>query len=153
MEKRSEVIQFSAFDNCTNLKKVTMLDNISKIGFYPTNNSDSVFENHNEDLTIYCYENSIASKYAIKYKIKYVYLKKPIKDSNTDKTEDKTNQQQESSNTLKTNQNLKKINDTTVATGKLPQAGVSITIIFIIILIILISIVSYKKYYKYKDIK
>lgn len=43
--------------------------------------------------------------------------------------------------------------DTTIATGKLPQAGVSITIIFIILLIVVFSIITYKKYNSYKDIK
>ena len=45
-------------------------------------------------------------------------------------------------------------NDPTIkATGILPNAGVSIKILFIIVLIILFSIITYKKYNSYKDIK
>lgn len=44
-------------------------------------------------------------------------------------------------------------NDSTIATGKLPQAGKSIKIVFIIILAILISIGIYKRYHNFRDIK
>ena len=50
---------------------ITILDNVTDMGFYNSSDSDSVFENHNEDLTIYCYEDSMAANYALKYDIKY----------------------------------------------------------------------------------
>lgn len=43
--------------------------------------------------------------------------------------------------------------DTTVATGKLPQTGINITIITSIFAVTLIAIICYQKYYKYRDIK
>lgn len=43
--------------------------------------------------------------------------------------------------------------DDTTATGKLPQAGVSATIITSLIAVTIISIIIYKKYNSYKDIK
>lgn len=47
----------------------------------------------------------------------------------------------------------KKKEDTTVAKGELPKAGLSITIIFGIFLIIILSIAIYCKYRTYKDVK
>lgn len=44
-------------------------------------------------------------------------------------------------------------NDTTVATGKLPNAGMKTTIIVSIIIIVLISLIILKKYSNYKDVK
>ncbi|MBR2588691.1 MAG: leucine-rich repeat protein [Bacilli bacterium] len=58
-----------AFADCTSLKKITILDNVTKM-------ASSAFERHNDDLTIYCYEGSVAAKYAIDNNIKYVYLKR-----------------------------------------------------------------------------
>ncbi len=62
-------IQYEAFRDCAELKKITILDNVTSI-------AEDVFKNHNEDLTIYCYEGSVAAKYAIDNNIKYVYLKR-----------------------------------------------------------------------------
>lgn len=56
-------------------------------------------------------------------------------------------------NNIKVEDSSNNKDDTTVATGKLPQAGVSMTIIFIILAVIIISIMCYKKYNNYKDIK
>ena len=56
-----------AFNSCNELKKITILDNVTKIG-------SEAFKDHNEDLTIYCYKDSAAAKYAIENDIKYVYL-------------------------------------------------------------------------------
>ena len=64
-----------AFSKCTSLKKITILDNVKNISML-------TFENHHEDLTIYCYEGSVAAQYAINNNIKYVYLTKPAGDSN-----------------------------------------------------------------------
>ena len=62
-------INFEAFKNCKELTKITILDNVKSI-------DKDAFANHNEDLTIYCYEGSVAAKYAIDNNIKYVYLKR-----------------------------------------------------------------------------
>lgn len=62
-------INFEAFKNCTELTKITIFDNVKSI-------DKDAFANHNEDLTIYCYEGSVAAKYAIDNNIKYVYLKR-----------------------------------------------------------------------------
>ena len=120
-------IEYSAFDNCTKLKKITILDNVTKIGFYNISDSDSIFKSHDKDLTVYCYKDSMAANYAIKYNIKYVYLTKPAIDAKQD--------------------------DTTIATGKLPQAGSSSVIIISIIAVMVILIINYKRYNSYKDIK
>ena len=63
-------IDFNSFAYCTNLKKITILDNVTKISQY-------AFRNHDEDLTIYCYEGSKIDEYAKKYNIKTVYLTRP----------------------------------------------------------------------------
>ena len=91
-----KTIEYSAFEDCTNLKKITILDNVDSIGFFGINKpTDSVFKNHDEDLTIYCYRDSIAAKYAIKYNIKYVYLDKPIiDDSKAEDNKDVNNNEQ-----------------------------------------------------------
>ena len=131
-----ELIKTEAFANCTKLLKVTILDKCKTI-------AENVFKNHDEDLTIYCYEDSIAANYAIKYNIKYVYLTRPTTDDNTNNEEN--NNTEKPTNTI--------IEDNTVASGELPQTGVNMTIIFCLISITLVSIVLYKKYRDYKDIK
>ncbi len=142
-----------AFKDCSLLKKITILDNVEKIGGY-NNNSDLVFQNHNDDLTIYCYKDSMADNYALKYNIKYVYLTKP---SNPNQPTEEP--KKDDTETPKNDAETPKVDtptgekDTTVATGKLPQTGVSIAIVFVIISIAIISVVFYKKYNSYKDIK
>ena len=128
----------SSFRDCTSLKKITILDNVNDMGTYNISNSDSVFQNHDENLTIYCYEDSMAAKYAIKYKIKYVYLKKEntgntIDDSNTKKDE--------------------VTNDTTISTGKLPQTGEKNAIFILIAIVVIGGGVLFIRKNKYKDIK
>lgn len=54
------------FKNCTSLKKITILDNVTDMGGYKSSNTDLMFENHSADLTIYCYKDSMAANYAIK---------------------------------------------------------------------------------------
>ncbi len=73
-----ETIGFQAFSNCSNLKKITILNNVTHMG---SNIDGEVFPNHNDDLTIYCYRNSVAAKHAIDYNIKYVYLDNPTSDN------------------------------------------------------------------------
>ena len=123
------------------------------MGWYSSEpTEDSVFENHNENLTIYCYEGSIAAKYAISNNIKYVYLTKPTTDSDTDKREEQ-NQQQKPSATPSNEQKTTEKDDTTIATGKLPQTGEAMTSLFVFLIISIASIIFYMKYRKFKDIK
>ena len=133
-----ERIGINAFENCTNLKKIIIPDNVKNMGWGIAQSNDTVFINHNNDLTIYCYEDSLAAEYAIKYNIKYVYLTKPV---DTKPVEDDKKSEVETPN------------DTTIATGELPRTGVSIIIVFVIFSTIVIAVVFYKKYYSYKDIK
>ena len=146
-------IEHSAFNDCSKLKKITISSNVSKMGFYNISDSDSIFENHDEDLTVYCYKDSMAANYAIKYNIKYLYLTKPTGDVNNEENknngEDKP--KEEMPNTTESTQ--KRQEDNTTAIGVLPKAGVSATVIISIIAIIIISIFIYKKYNNYKDIK
>ena len=146
--KSVKEIEYSAFDDCTKLNKVTILDNVEKMGFYITNDKeDSIFKNHNDDLTIYCYKDSMAANYALKYNIKYVYLTKPSNPSTEEPKKD---------NTEKPNTDNKKdtnVKDTTVATGRLPQAGITMASLFIILIISIASIIFYMKYRKFRDIK
>ena len=143
-------IGFSAFKNCTKLTKITILDNVKKMGFYNIRDDESVFENHNENLTIYCYKDSIAAKYAIKYDIKYVYLKNssnlPIEDSKDEEEEINID------NTF--TDNTEDIKDNTIATGNIPQTGIKVTMLFLTSSIVVIScIIFYTKCRKFRDIK
>ncbi|MBR3003306.1 MAG: leucine-rich repeat protein [Clostridia bacterium] len=63
-----------AFANCTNLKKITILDGVTK-----ANGQDYQFsfENHNEDLTIYCYKDTYIEQYAKDNNIKYQNIERP----------------------------------------------------------------------------
>ena len=131
-----------AFKDCDSLKKITILDNVENMEGYNSSNSDLVFQNHNDDLTIYCYEDSMAAKYAIKYKIKYVYLKRTTIPNN--------NEEQKVDETPNSSQ---KTDDKTVAPGKLPQAGATMTILLIISIISISCIIFYMKYRKFRDIK
>ena len=148
-----------AFENCTELKKITILDNVTDMGFNNSSDSDSVFENHNEDLTIYCYEGSMAANYALKYGIKYVYLTKPADETPDDN--DQTNDENNNSNPDKTddennndtnNEIYTGKNDPTVAPGKIPYAGFRIGLTIIIILSVAGCIIAYMKYNKFKNI-
>ena len=143
-------IEYSAFDNCTKLKKITILDNVSKMGFYDIDANDSIFKNHDDNLTIYCYKDSMAAKYAIKYNIKYVYLTKPSNPSTEEpKKEDTETQKDDTITDTKKDTDIK---DTTVATGKLPQTGATMTGIFVVLVISIASIIFYIKYRKFRDI-
>ena len=134
------------FKNCTFLKKITILDNVTDMGGYNSSNTDLVFENHNDSLTVYCYKDSMAANYAIKYNIKYVYLTKPAIDNNEENKEDK--KQNITKPAIDAKQEIP-----TIATGKLPQAGSSSVIIISIIAVMVILIINYKRYNSYKDIK
>ena len=133
-----------AFKDCLSLKKITILDNVKEMEGYISSDSDFVFQNHNDDLTIYCYEDSMAAKYAIKYKIKYVYLKRTTTPNGNEEQVDKT---------PTSNEKTTKTDDTTTAKGVLPQTGVTITSLFIFLMISIFSTIFYIKYKKFRDVK
>ena len=119
---------------------------------YLSSKTDLIFENHNENLTIYCYEGSMAAKYAIKYNIKYAYLPKTTNNEpNNNQGTDQKQPQKTNVTTNTTPQTSSK--DSTTAKGSLPKAGTSMVILLGIVLITFIAIIFYKKYYKYRDIK
>ena len=144
-----------AFSDCTFLKKIKILDNVTDMGGYNSSTSDLVFKNHNTDLTIYCYQNSLAAAYAIKYNIKFEYLPQ---DSSNPSTDNDSNQNGGNSNsgdtTNKDNSNPKADpeEDSTTAPGKLPYTGSSIGIIVAIFFILGGGIFAYKKYNNLKGI-
>ena len=140
-------IEYSAFDDCSNLKKITILDNVTEMGLYYIDNPESIFKNHNDDLTIYCYEGSMAANYAIKYNIKYVYLPRPSSDTPSDESEPDTIKP---SITPSTKQSEK--DDTTIAKGGLPKTGVAMTGVFVALIISVASVSFFVKYRKFKDI-
>ena len=140
-------IEYSAFDDCKNLTKITILDNVTIMGFN-SNNEDSVFKNHNEDLTIYCYENSIAASYAIKNNIKHVYLKRtPTENNNKQEEVNKENEENQNKEPATTNKNN---NDKTTAPGSIPYTGGAFATIVTIITIAGIGAYAYKRN---KDLK
>ena len=147
-------IQYYAFKDCPNLTKVTILDNCTVIGWfnlYPT--TDTIFNNHNDDLTIYCYEGSKIAEYAIGTKIKYIYLTKPDldtpeEDDKQTSNENSTIEKADSDNNSTTDLD----NDPTTAKGNLPYAGVNIKIITVIVLALIGGIFVYFKYNRLKDI-
>lgn len=128
-----------AFAGCTSLKKITILDNVTYIGI-------NTFEDHNEDLTIYCYEGSTAATYAIENKIKYVYLTRPSTD------EDNKNTTPEEKPSDSTQKPVTDKEDTTTATGKLPQTGLSMGMTLAIIAVLAGGVFAYFKYSKLRGI-
>ncbi len=162
-------IQRAAFLNCTNLKKITILDNVKAFG-------QNVFGNHNEDLTIYCYKDSAAHKYAVNNNIKYVLIEKPAEPVQNEPKEDPkdnstagTNKDEnKSTSTLngttsttkdkaktqtKTQTTTSGKKDGTTATGILPKTGLGFGIIVVIIAIGITGVYTYKKFNSLKDIK
>jgi hypothetical protein len=103
-------INYLSFANCPNLEKITILDNVTRI-------DKDAFKNHSENLTIYCYEGSVAAKYAIDNNIKYVYLKKPnvVKLSASVTYNPKTNTTKEVVATIKTNKKVNKVEGWTLS--------------------------------------
>lgn len=124
-----DTIDQNAFANCPNLTKITILDGVKSISKY-------AFTNHNSDLTIYCYEGSVAAQYAIDNNIKYVYLTKP--------------KEEELDEQITYNPSTKTEDDKSIAKSKIPQTGVSLTIVFITIALGIFTIISLKKF---KNIK
>ncbi len=151
-----KTINYYAFENCYDLTKITILDNCLEIGWFNIQpNKETVFNNYNDNLTIYCYKDSKIANYAIANQIKYVYLTRPTIDSSIEdkEEEEEEGKQQIPSNPSNNSQKPTNKYDTTVATGSLPQAGVSMTIVLLIITTIIISVVFYKKYHHNQDIQ
>ena len=92
-----ESIGYQSFANCAELKKITILDNVTSMGFALS--GGEVFTNHNEDLTIYCYRDTAAAKHAIEYNIKYVYLDRPVIDDNNNNDDDEHIETENTENT------------------------------------------------------
>jgi len=139
-----------AFENCTSLNKITILDGVTDMGWYTLyQDTDTVFQNHNENLTIYCYEDSFAAEYAINTKIKYVYMERPSTPTEPEKEptpqpeEKPTPQPEEQKDTIKNE-------DETKAEGSLPNTGGTFVIIISILGIILLGVYAYKRN---KDLK
>ena len=142
-------IGYYAFANCAQLTKITILDNVKNFSF-------DIFKNHNEDLTIYCYQSSYAAKYAIENNIKVVYL--PKDESNTpseDKNNQNTNPGTNTPGNTQTDNTTPKTDpdeDSTTASGKLPYTGASLGIVMVILFVVGGGIFAYKKYNNLKDI-
>ena len=134
-----------AFAECTSLKKITILDNVTYIGI-------NTFENHNDDLTIYCYEGSTVAKYAIENNIKYVYL---TKEENKDNTVSNTTINNTVSNTTKNNTTTTNntVKDATIKGGVLPNTGIGFGLIITIVSLVGGGVFTYFKYNNLKDIK
>ena len=149
-------ISYYAFNDCSNLNKITILDNCTQIGFFNINpTQDTVFQNHNDNLTIYCYEGSKIAEYAIATNIKYVYLTKPTTDIDTDEGEEnleETNQQLDTDGSQLPNNNQTDSTDTTTAKTELPDTGEKMIGLLIIMIMIIASIVFYVKSRQFKDV-
>ena len=140
-----------AFKDCASLKKITILDNVTDMGGYNSSNTDLVFQNHNDDLTIYCYEDSMAAKYAIKYNIKYVYLPRPASNTPSDESKPDTTKPDTKTDTTPSTKSTEK-DDTTIAKGVLPQTGATMTGVLVFLAISVASIIFFIKYRKFRDI-
>ena len=145
-------IEYNAFKDCFDLKKITILDNCERIGWFTTSpNQDTVFKNHNEDLTIYCYEGSKIAEYAIATNIKYVYLTKPA-DSSINENADTQKEIEQQQTPITSGKTITKTDDTTTAKGVLPQTGSAMKALFVILIITIVSAIFFIKYKKFKDI-
>ena len=138
-------IELWAFRNCTKLDKITILDNVTDMSNY----SDSIFGNHNDNLTIYCYKDSVAANHAIKNNIKYVYLTKEENKENTENDKEK----EEYEDKVTDNKSDKEEKDTTTAQGILPKTGIGFGLVVIIISLLGIGVFTYSKYNNLKDVK
>ena len=146
-----------AFKDCTSLKKITILDNVTDMGGYNSSNTDLVFQNHNDDLTIYCYEDSLAAQYAIKYNIKYVYLQRQESqtpgENNNNNSENSNKENQESEGKQEETGKKDPDEDNTQAKdGKLPYTGKGITIVMIMLGLTIVATVAYSKVRYLKEI-
>lgn len=138
-------IELWAFEDCTKLDKITILDNVTDMSYY----SDSIFENHNDNLTIYCYKDSVAANHAIKNNIKYVYLTKEENKENTENDKEK----EEYEDKVTDNKSDKEEKDTTTAQGILPNTGIGFGLVVTIISLVGLGVFTYSKYNNLKDVK
>ena len=143
-------IEYGAFNDCTNLKKITILDNVTLMDFYDLDEPEAIFNNHNADLTIYCYEDSMAAKYAIKYNIKYVYLNRTVDHEDETKEEEIPNKKQE--NVIDDTNKGTQGKDKTASPNTIPAAGINYKFILILFTLICVTVISYNTYHKYKQI-
>lgn len=158
-------IKFYAFRDCSKLVKATILDNCASIGWFNSQpDKDTVFTNHNENLTIYCYKDSKIAEYAIANNIKYAYLTKPSSEqpsddsnkneqTNTNNSNLNNNNSNNSNSSNGTNNNGSSQKDDTTAKTPIPKAGEKASISIVISIVLASGVFSYFKFYKYRDIK
>ena len=146
-------IGIEVFSNCPKLNKVVFLGDIRNIGWGENNSAagDSVFKNHNENLTLYCYENSKPAVYAINNNIKYVYMEKSNTPINKEQ-QNETNQQQVSNEIENSTNTSIKTKDITIANSSLPRTGTTIIGMVSISAVVIIGLIFYIKCRKLKDI-
>ena len=142
----------NAFEDCFKLEKVTFLGDIKNIGWYILYpNDDTVFTNHNENLTVYCYEDTKIAEYVINTGIKYKYLTKE-ENSTTQNGNQASQTPSDTKNPSDTGTNTDTNKDTTIKNdSKLPQTGIAL-LSLILISLIAVAVISKVKYGKYKDI-
>ena len=136
-----KTIEHDAFLDCKKLTKIEIYDGVKDI-YGLDSKEDKVFTNHNDNLTIYCYKDSMAAKYAINHNIKYVYLTKNEENKNntvnntTNNTVNNTttNNATSKNNTIaNTSNKTNTVNDTTIKGGVLPKTGIGFGLIISII--------------------
>ena len=152
--KSVQRISYDAFDDCADLEKITILDSVKYIG--NSEDEETVFKNHNENLTIYCYKDSVAANYAIKHNIKYVYITeestKPTSGITTIETTTKTDTTNNSNKSVATTDANKTSNDTTTAKTSIPQTGETEITLCIILVVLIVGTLVYVRYRKIKNI-
>ena len=146
-------IEQDAFSNCKGLTKIEIYDGVKDI-YGVDSKEDKVFTNHNDNLTIYCYKDSMAARYAINHNIKYVYLTKNEEDKNNTVNNTTTSNTTSKDNTIaNTSNKTNTVNDTTIKGGVLPKTGIGFGLIITIITLIGGGIYTFFKYNNLKDIK
>ena len=119
-----KTIEYYAFKDCKELKKITIFRNCTDIGWFTIQeDKDSVFNNHDEDLTIYCYSDSKIAEYAKKTNIKYKFFEvtQIVVDEETKEESTKEPTTEKDTTTKPTTKDT-----TTAKTNRLPQTGVGI---------------------------
>ena len=146
-------IEQDAFSNCKGLTKIEIYDGVKDI-YGLDSKEDKVFTNHNDNLTIYCYKDSMAARYAINHNIKYVYLTKNEEDKNNTVNNTTTSNTTSKDNTIaNTSNKTNTVNDTTIKGGVLPKTGIGFGLIITIITLVGGGIYTFFKYNNLKDIK
>ena len=142
-------IEYYAFKDCKELKKITIYRNCTHIGWFTIQeDKDSVFNNHDEDLTIYCYRGSKIVEYAQKMNIKYVYLDGEGTEETTTEKETKEESTKEPTTEKDTTTKPTTKDTTTAKTNRLPQTGVGIGLTLAIIAALGFTVYSVAKYKK-----